>query len=513
MEQHDGYTNDADGVSVKDNELISRNIDTNITKIKEIFSDWGDVVEKKFVLDRDSWGGEAAIYVVYIDGLCDHEMIENTIIKPITWEWRNSEATELWDRIVGCESQTADYTEEADFESVVDSVLKGDTAVFVSGSDKAIVVSSKQFPSRSIDESSTEGGMRGPRDSFNENFRTSTALIRRRIKDPKLKLIQGKLGVRSQTVYGLMYVEDIARPELVDQVQEALERYEIDAVFDSGMAEHLMEKRWQEIFPIYQATTRPDKAAAALTDGRVVVVFDNSPEVIIAPATINTLFQTADDYYNRWPVATFARLIRYIAAFIAVGLPGLYIAITCYHREIIPDKLLYAIADARSQLSFPIVVEVLIMEFLFELLREAGIRLPSQLGNTIGVVGGLIVGQSAVEAGIVSTIVVIVVALTAIASFAIPNEAFASVFRLLKFLTIFASALYGIMGFILVMLMLIFHLASLDSFGVPYMAPAANGAYPDDGGRDFILRSPIKRLRIRPNWSRPEQRRRLVKRK
>ena len=147
------------------------------------------------------------------------------------------------------------------------------------------------------------------------------------------------------------------------------------------MAEHLMEKKWQEIFPIYQATTRPDKAAAALVEGRVVVVFDNSPEVIIAPATINTLFQTADDYYNRWPVATFARMIRYVAAFIAVGLPGLYIAIACYHRELIPDKLLYAIADARSQLSFPVVVEVLIMELLFELLREAGIRLPSQLGN------------------------------------------------------------------------------------------------------------------------------------
>ncbi len=155
-------------------------------------------------------------------------------------------------------------------------------------------------------------------------------------------------------------------------------------------------------------------------------------------------FQTADDYYNRWPVATFARIIRYLAALIAVGLPGFYIAVTCYHREVIPDKLLYAIAVARSQLSFPIVLEVLIMELLFELLREAGIRLPSQLGNTIGVVGGLIVGQAAVEAGIVSTIVVIVVALTAIASFAIPNEAFASVFRLLKFLTILAAAFFWI---------------------------------------------------------------------
>lgn len=497
---------------------ISTDIQENIKKIRKMFDKWGDIVEKEFVLDRESMYTGASIYVVYIDGLCDHELIENTIIKPVTWEWRDThvDVEDLWNRIVRVESQTADLTEKEDMEEVVESILKGDTAVFVSGSAKVMVISSKQFPTRGIEESSTEGGMRGPRDSFNENFRTSTALIRRRVKDTGLKLVQGTMGVRSGTQYGVMYIEDIARPELVDRVMTEIDKYSIDAVFDSGMAEHLMEESWKEIFPIYQATTRPDKAAAALVDGRVVVVFDNSPEVIIAPATLNTLFQTADDYYNRWPVATFARMIRYLASFIAVGLPGLYIAITCYHREVIPDKLLYAIADARSQLSFPVVVEVLIMELLFELLREAGIRLPSQLGNTIGVVGGLIVGQSAVEAGIVSTIVVIVVALTAIASFAIPNEAFASVFRLLKFVTIFASAVYGILGFLLAMLMLTFHLASLDSFGVPYLSPVVTCGYSDDteeSGKDYILRAPIKKMTRRPAWSRPEERRRLVRKR
>ena len=494
---------------------ISGDIQKNITKIRAMFSKWGDIVEKEFVLDREGCYGGGSFYVVYIDGLCDHELIENTVIKPVTWEWRDAHTNmdNLWERMVNVESQTADLEVEEDFDKVRESILKGDTAVFVSGSSKAMVISSKRFPVRGVEESSTEGGMRGPRDSFNENFRTSTALIRRRIKDTNLKLVQGTMGVRSGTQYGIMYIEDIARPELVDRVQEAVDKYSIDAVFDSGMAEHLMEESWKEIFPIYQSTTRPDKAAAALTEGRVVVVFDNSPEVIIAPATLNTLFQTSFDYYNRWPVATFARMIRYLASFIAVGLPGLYIAVTCYHRELIPDKLLYAIADARSRLSFPIVIEVLIMELLFELLREAGIRLPSQLGNTIGVVGGLIVGQSAVEAGIVSTIVVIVVALTAIASFAIPNEAFASVFRLLKFMTILASAVYGILGFILVMLMLTFHLASLDSFGIPYLSPVVSCGYSGDTGQDFVIRSPIKKMVRRPSWSRPGERRRLVRKR
>ena len=517
---------DAEGGIYSADSRIDRDIDANISRVKALFADWGDIVERRFTVRRtgldvyaeDSVGSAdetsasvGAIYVVYIDGLCDNGLIEDTIIKPVTWEWRHEHGGSLWEAMDSFETQSADIKAENDFKNVMFSILKGDTAVFVSDADQAFVVSSKKLPVRGVEESSTEGGMRGPRDSFNESIRTSTALIRRRIKDTRLKLIQNTIGVRSRTEYGIMYIEDIAEKRLVEQVKERMNEYEIDAIFDSGMAEHLMEKKWYRPFPVFQSTTRPDKAAAALADGRVVIVFDNSPEVLIAPATINTLFQTADDYYNRWPVATFARIIRYIAAFIAVGLPGFYIAVTCYHREVIPDKLLYAIAVARNQLSFPIVLEVLIMELLFELLREAGIRLPSQLGNTIGVVGGLIVGQAAVEAGIVSTIVVIVVALTAIASFAIPNEAFASVFRLLKFLTILAAAFFGLYGFLLVMLLLIYHLAGLNSFGVPYMAPVVTCGYAEDGMEDFVLRKPIKKFVFRPVWANHRERRRLRK--
>ncbi|MGN0395896.1 MAG: spore germination protein [Coprococcus sp.] len=498
---------------MEEEDKISKKISENITKVKTIFEGCSDLVEREFRLNRNANGAFSAdksIYVVYIDGLCDNELVESTIIKPVTWEWKENETCNLWDAITSYESQSADIKEENDFEKVMFSVLKGDTAIFVSGSDKALVLSSKKLPVRGIEESSTEGGLRGARDSFNESIRTSTALIRRRIKDLKLKVNQATIGERSRTDYAIMYIEDLADKKLVDEVKRRIDKYTIDAIFDSGMAEHLMEKKWSRAFPAFQATTRPDKAAAAIVDGRVVIVFDNSPEVIIAPATINTLFQTSDDYYNRWPVATFARIIRYIAAFIAVGLPGFYIALTCYHREIIPDKLLYAIADARSQLSFPIVLEVLIMELLFELLREAGIRLPSQMGNTIGVVGGLIVGQSAVEAGIVSTMVVIVVALTAIASFAIPNEAFGSIFRLLKFFTIIAAAFWGLYGYFLIMLSLIYVLASMDSFGIPYMSPVVTCGYDEvQGKRDFILREPISRLKFRPGWSQPGERRRL----
>lgn len=489
---------------------IDVNIEKNIRVLKQIFSDCGDIVQKSFVLERAA--RPVKIHIIYIDGLTDNGMVEETIIKPLTYEWRGTNARNIWDSIFYREAQTVDIKKEASFDGAVGSVLKGDTAVFIDGYNEAMVLSTKKLPLRGIDENDTEAGMRGPRDTFNEGFRQSTALIRRRLRDAKLKCEQGSIGQRSRTDYALMYLSDVASPALVRTIRERMDAYEIDAIFDSGMAEHLLEDNRHSPFPSFQATTRPDKVAAGIVEGRVAIVFDNSPEVILAPSNFNMLLQASDDYYNRWAVGTFARVLRYIAAFLAIALPGFYIAVTVYHSEMLPTKLLYAIATARSMVTFPIVVEVLLMEFLFELLREAGIRLPGPLGNTIGVVGGLIVGQSAVDAGIVSTIVVIVVALTAIASFAIPNEEFASVFRLLKFFIIVTSAIYGLYGFILGLLIVAIHLSDLTSFGVPYMMPAVGGTVDDSNGKkDFVWRAPIKSMCLRPAWAQGKNRVRLRK--
>lgn len=486
-------------------------LEKNIEVLRQIFDGCQDVVQKTFVLSRAE--NPVKIHIVYMDGLTDNSMVEETILKPLTYEWRGTKEKDIWDAILYCEAQTVDIKTERSFDLAVAAVLKGDTAIFVDGYNEALIVSTKKFPLRSISENETEAGLRGPRDTFNEGLRQSTALIRRRIRDPKLKCEQGSIGQRSRTDYALMYLSDVADPFLVKDLKSRLQQYEIDAIFDSGMMEHLLEDNWKSPFPSFQATTRPDKVAAGITEGRVAIVVDNSPEVIVAPSNFNMLLQASDDYYNRWAVGTFARFLRYVAAFIAISLPGFYIAITVYHSEMIPTKLLYAIAAARSAVTFPVVVEVLIMEFLFELLREAGIRLPGPLGNTIGVVGGLIVGQSAVEAGIVSTIVVIVVALTAIASFAIPNEEFASVFRLLKFFIIITSSIYGLYGFILGLLVIAIHLSGLTSFGVPYMMPAVAGTIEDDSGKkDFVWRAPIKQMLRRPAFAQKKSRTRLKKR-
>lgn len=487
-------------------------LNTSLAENKRIlnllFDSCGDVVQKSFAVERAE--GMVYLHIIYIDGLTDNGMIEDTILKPLSFEWRGSQEGDVWDSILYREVQTVDIKEEDSFDAVIGSVLKGDTAIFVDGYAKAMVVSSKKLPLRGISENDSEAGLRGPRDSFNESFRQSTALIRRRIKDAKLRVEQHTMGERSRTDYALVYLADVATETLVQQVREALEKYEIDAIYDSGMAQHLMEN-WYSPFPTFQATTRPDKVACGITEGRVAIVFDNSPEVILAPCNLNMLLQASDDYYNRWAVGSFARILRYIAAFLAVSLPGLYIAVTVYHSQILPTKLLYAIASARGMVTFPVVIEVLLMEFLFELLREAGIRLPGPLGNTIGIVGGLIVGQSAVEAGIVSTMVVIVVALTAIASFAIPNEEFASVFRLLKFFVIVPSAIWGLFGYILAILMIAVHLSGLMSFGIPYMYPVTDGTG-KQSYQDFVLRTPISWMRNRPVFAKKSARVRLKQR-
>lgn len=487
---------------------IFADIDRTIEALKNIFSDWGDIVKKRFELERGS--KTISVYIIYIDGLADNEMVERTITRPLLYEWRNKEDTDI-DKIFHVETEAVDIIEVNEMAKAITGILQGDTAIFIDRYEKALMLSTKKYPLRSVENPQKESGLKGPRDSFNESLRINTALIRRRIKDPKLKLIQGETGQRTKTVYGIMYMEDLARQDLLKRIRKKLDSFVIDGIFDSGMLVHLLEDKWYSPFPQIQTTERPDKAASAILEGRVVLVVDNSPEVIILPTTLNTFFQASDDYYNRFAVGSFARIIRYIAAYASVLLPGLYIAITCYYPQVLPTDFLLAIVGARNDVTFPVVVEVLLMEFLFELLREAGIRLPGQMGNTIGVVGGLIVGQAAVDAALVSTIVVIVVALTAICSFAIPNEEFASTFRLLKFFMIFLSSILGLYGILLGILIIQIHLASLESFGIPYMLPLAAGSI--DNGieyQDFVVRKPVFSMKMRPIYTKPGKRLRFA---
>jgi spore germination protein len=305
-------------------------------------------------------------------------------------------------------------------------------------------------------------------------------------------------------------MEDLAYTQVLREIEKRLNNFEIDGVMDSGILEQLAEKKWYSPFPQFQSTRRPDRAAMAVLEGRVVLLSDNSPIALIFPTDFNSFLKTSDDYYNRFETASFARVLRYIASFFAMTLPGLYLALTNFHTQILPTTLLLSFQEARVGVPFPAVLEVILMEISFELLREAGVRLPGAMGNTIGIVGGLIIGQAAVDANLVSPIVVIVVAFTALCSFAIPNEEFAFSFRILKFFFIALCAWMGYFGFLLGILLVLIHLSRLKSFGIPYLMPFVGAdltGYEDE--RDSLLRYPLRKMTMRPIYARRGERKKL----
>ena len=395
-------------------------------------------------------------------------------------------------------------------EEAADALFTGDVILFVDGFDKAVKIPDKGYPAMSVTEPDSEKVIRGSREGFADSIKVNTALIRKRLRTPKLKVKEVKMGTRSHTNVDIVYMEDLVYPSLLEEVERRLNRYEIDGILDSGMVEQLSEEKWYSPFPQFQTTQRPDRAAMAILEGRIVVLSDNSPSGLILPTDYNSFIKTSDDYYSRWEIASFARLIRYLAAFFAMTMPGLYLAVTNFHTQILPTTLLLSFAAARQGVPFPAVIEVLLMEIAFELLREAGVRLPGAMGNTIGIVGGLIIGQAAVEANIVSPIVVIVVAFTALCSFAIPNEEFATAFRLLKFLFLFLCSWLGFYGFLYGMLFVLIHLSHLKSFGIPYLTPFVGADLNDyEDERDSLLRQPLFCMKRRPIYAKRSQRIRL----
>lgn len=474
---------------------ISKDIKENIKYVKQVMQDCNDLIEKQFKIGTQH---EISLYVVYMDGLVDTEMLQESVIRPLLLDSFPQERSAIDQYVI----ESADWKWIDTMEEAMTAVLSGNTVLFLDGEARAVLFSSKSFPTRGVQNADQEVAIVGPKDSFTESLRTNTALIRRRIRDTRLKVIQKQIGTRSKTDYALMYIEDLVQKDILNRIEKQMEEICVDGIFDNGMLQQYLEQDQKTPFPMYQLTQRPDKVASSVMEGRIAIVLDNSPMVLLLPVTLNVFFQASDDYYNRWEITTFVRILRYMAAVISVGLPGFYVAIAGFHPEVLPTPFLLALISAREGVPFPVIVEVLLMELSFELLREAGIRLPGQLGGTMGVVGGLIVGQAAVDAHLVSTIVVIVVALTAIATFSIPNEIFTSGFRLMKFFLIFVCAFWGLYGFFLGFLAMFIHLFYLENYGVPYAHPMveARGRI-STAFQDFMIREPLKTMRYRPEFT------------
>jgi spore germination protein len=486
---------------------ITPDLQDNITNFEELFSDSEDIKKRKIKVGKNL---ESECYIAYIE-----VAISNV-------DWKDSAVGKLLEKLRTLpESELAGYVRDnyydisdaKPFETIEDAaqaMLTGDAIFFLDGYNKAIKIPDKGYPGRGVYETESEKVIRGSNEGFSESIKLNTALIRKRLRSPHVKVKETFVGRRTNTNVDLVYIKDLIHPEILEQIEKRLQEFEIDGALDSGIIEQLTERRKYSPFPQFQTTQRPDRAAMAILEGRIVLLSDNSPVALILPTTYNTFIQTSDDYYSRWEIASFTRVLRYVASFLAMVLPGLYLAVTNFHTQILPTDLLLSLAAARQGVPFPAMVEVLIMEVAFELLREAGVRLPGANGNTIGIVGGLIIGQAAVDANIVSPIVVIVVALTALCSFAVPNEEFATAFRILKFIFIFLCGSLGFFGFLVGLLTVLIHLSHLESFGIPYLAPfvgADLNGYQDE--RDTFLRLPLDFLVKRPVYTRQGARTRL----
>ena len=356
-------------------------------------------------------------------------------------------------------------------EDVVQILLAGNAVLFCQGRSVAYKIASQGFPRMGVTESDMEKVLRGSKEGFSDSVKTNVALLRKRLRTPDMKVEEQFIGKLSNTPVSVLYMEDRVEPELLEQVKERLCRIQIDGVLDSGDIEHLAEEPWYSPFPRFQTTQRPDRAAQELLHGRILVLTDNSPVGLLLPTTFHNFLEASEDSYNRKEIVAFIKGLRYVALFLAVTLSGTYLAVTTYHTQLLPTHLLLSFAAARQGVPFSSLMEILIMELAFELIREAGIRMPGPLGGTIGIVGGLIIGDAAVGANLVSPIVVILVALTALGSFAIPNDEFASAFRILKYGFIFLGSFLGLFGIVTGIFVVLEHLAGLSSFSIPYLMP------------------------------------------
>ncbi|MBA1334823.1 MAG: Nutrient germinant receptor inner membrane subunit A (GerKA/GerAA/GerBA) [Firmicutes bacterium] len=471
----------------------------NLQFFKERLKDCDDVVYREFSVGSKSQYGFA---IIYVDGMVDKFLINEEILKSLMLEVTRSRPSpglfsdNIYSLTLKGAVTSGEVKEEEYLDKAMTSLLSGDTLLLVDGYRKVIVIGSKGWTNRGVQEPQTESVVRGPREGFSETLRINTSLLRRRLKDPNLKIKQLQMGKQSKTDIAVAYMDNIVNRGVLEEVNRRLEAIDIDGVMDSGYIEQMIEDNWFSPFPQVQNTERPDKVAAALLEGRVAIICDNTPFVLLVPATLNILFQASEDYYERWFVASAIRLLRYVSASVSYLFPAVYIAITSYHPGLIPTDLALYIAGTRSTVPFPAFIEALLMEATLELLREAGIRLPGPIGQTIGIVGGLVIGTAAVDAGLVSPIMVIIVSLTAIASFTISSYNIAIPFRLLRFMLMLLALILGLYGIMIGILITLVHLCSLKSFGVPYLSPLVGTPYYEL--KDSFIKAPRISMQKRP---------------
>lgn len=466
----------------------STDLDNNIASLKEIFGETSDI-EVQYINLAHNKG-----VIIYLKSMVDVNEVSNKIIGPLS---HLNQSEYLLETAMGLEEirekvfPGLSFQSKDDYKQIAWDLLNGYVLIMANRNKKAYLFSIGNSDYRSISEPTTQTVIRGPKDSFNESLQTGITLIRRRIRNPRLQFEEFVVGAESRTTVSIGYMKGVVDDGILTEVRKRIQDVNMNAVFDSGNLDEAIADNTFTTFPLIYNTERPDAVAGGILEGKVAILVEGSPFVLLAPTVLTDFFQSPEDYYHSFIIGSFMRVVRYISFMVAMVFPSLYVALVTYHHELIPTDLLISLQAQRQGVPFPAVIEIIVMEFTFEVLREAGVRMPRAVGQTVSIVGALVLGQAVVEAGLVSNVLVIVVAFTAIASFVTPIYNFSTPTRLLRFLFILAASVLGLYGVLLSLILMVAHLVSLRSFGVPYLAPVAPFILEDQG--DVFIRF--------PNWA------------
>ena len=484
------------------------NIHTDLNKNKQFLEKVFHLPDNKDVVIRDFiLATKPAIkaFAIFTDSMVDNQTINNSILQPLmvlaNIEPKMGVNVKTCQRVLESYLPSSQVLELKSYKDVIPEVASGSTVLFFDGFECCLSAETRGFAQRTVGTARAEQVVQGPQEGFIENLQSNICLVRKYFHSPDLVTEMFKVGTRSQTNVAVMYMADIANPKLIQEVRRRISEVKIDYMSDSGMLEELIEDHPFSLIPQVLRTERPDRVASMLVEGRVAIMIANNPFVIIAPITFFSFLHSSEDYYVRFLYGVWLRMLRVISIFLAILLPSIYVAVATFNQEMIPTDLLMSIIAAKERVPFPTIVEILFMELAFELIREAGVRIPGLIGPTLGIVGTLILGQAAVSAAIVSPILIVIVAVTGLASFAIPNHQVAFGFRSLRFIFIFLAANLGFFGISIGLFVLLCMLVNMRSFGVPFFAPVAPRTAPNT---DLILRMPLLTQEQRPDFIQPQ---------
>lgn len=490
-----------------DQKRISRSLEETVHFMKEMLGDSDDFVIKRFRV----FGRFPAIMFYFLN-LTDQNRINNDILKPLMYVpehllGREVSQPDLMDVLI----EETLYDSQAKLDNcankLVNVILRGETVIVIEGITDAIHIGTRKVEKRSIESPETEQAILGPREGFIESIATNIALIRSRLPTTDLCVKTMQIGRLTKSTVAVCYIKGIANEKVIYEVEKRLSEIDIDAILDVGYLEQFIEDNPFSPFPQTQSTERPDKTVANLIEGRVAILVDGSPFALMVPVVFNQFYQTLDDYSSRFLMGSFARLARMLALIFSLIFPSLYVSFISFNPELLPTEFAVAVAGGRAGVPYPAVVEVLLIEIAMEVLREATVRMPKQVGGALSIVGVLVVGEAAVNASLASPITVVVIALTSIGSFATPAYVAAFALRMLRFPILMLAGIFGLYGVVVGIIFIFNHMLSLKSFGVPYMSPVSPGN--SQGMKDVLIRSPLWWMPKRPDFLQSANRDRL----